>query len=162
MCSIDYLYVSFITLCLSVGQACFSPLSDASSFVVLYIVTSVYFSGVMVRKMFQLTNLVFSYKVKQGEKILFSCSYHLINQCFGLMSQVRLMLVFAPAACIMSGIALSGAFDVFTRSIKFQLPGISKNSTLDVSLSLSLHCRINTFIGLEKCSPSSFLISVKK
>ncbi|XP_047307673.1 dolichyl-diphosphooligosaccharide--protein glycosyltransferase subunit STT3A [Impatiens glandulifera] len=31
--------------------ACFLPLSDASSFVVLYIVTSVYFSGVMVRLM---------------------------------------------------------------------------------------------------------------
>ncbi|KAJ0441985.1 putative dolichyl-diphosphooligosaccharide--protein glycotransferase [Helianthus annuus] len=59
--------------------ACFSPLSDASSFVILYIVMSAYFSGVM----------------------------------------VRLMLVFAPAACIMSGIALSEAFDVFTRSIKF-------------------------------------------
>ncbi|KAK1421027.1 hypothetical protein QVD17_23074 [Tagetes erecta] len=59
--------------------ACFSPLSDASSFVILYIVMSVYFSGVM----------------------------------------VRLMLVFAPAACIMSGIALSDAFDVLTRSIKF-------------------------------------------
>ncbi|XP_048228089.1 dolichyl-diphosphooligosaccharide--protein glycosyltransferase subunit STT3A isoform X1 [Ricinus communis] len=68
--------------------ACFLPLSDASSFVVLYIVTSVYFSGVM----------------------------------------VRLMLVLAPAACIMSGIALSEAFDVFTRSIKFQLPGVSGNS----------------------------------
>ncbi|KAF7813871.1 dolichyl-diphosphooligosaccharide--protein glycosyltransferase subunit STT3A [Senna tora] len=64
--------------------ACFSPLSDASSFVVLYIVTSVYFSGVM----------------------------------------VRLMLVLAPAACIMSGIALSQALDVFTRSIKFQLPNL--------------------------------------
>ncbi|XP_010249572.1 PREDICTED: dolichyl-diphosphooligosaccharide--protein glycosyltransferase subunit STT3A [Nelumbo nucifera] len=68
--------------------ACFLPLSDASSFVVLYIVTSVYFSGVM----------------------------------------VRLMLVLAPAACIMSGIALSEAFNVFTRSIKFQLPGIPENS----------------------------------
>uniref|UniRef100_A0A1J3D0U0 dolichyl-diphosphooligosaccharide--protein glycotransferase n=1 Tax=Noccaea caerulescens TaxID=107243 RepID=A0A1J3D0U0_NOCCA len=66
--------------------ACFSPLSDASSFVVLYIVMSVYFSGVM----------------------------------------VRLMLVFAPAACIMSGIALSHAFDVFTASIKYQLGGSSK------------------------------------
>ncbi|XP_030530035.1 dolichyl-diphosphooligosaccharide--protein glycosyltransferase subunit STT3A [Rhodamnia argentea] len=65
--------------------ACFLPLSDASSFVVLYIVTSVYFSGVM----------------------------------------VRLMLVLAPAACIMSGIALSEAFDTLTRSIKFQLPGNS-------------------------------------
>ncbi|KAI3447024.1 hypothetical protein Pfo_003689 [Paulownia fortunei] len=67
--------------------ACFLPLSDASSFAVLYIVTSVYFSGVM----------------------------------------VRLMLVFAPAACIMSGIALSEAFDVFTRSIKFQLLGATQN-----------------------------------
>ncbi|KAK6151837.1 hypothetical protein DH2020_014472 [Rehmannia glutinosa] len=67
--------------------ACFLPLSDASSFAVLYIVTSVYFSGVM----------------------------------------VRLMLVLAPAACIMSGIALSEAFDVFTRSIKFQLLGSTEN-----------------------------------
>ncbi|KAM0945743.1 putative dolichyl-diphosphooligosaccharide--protein glycotransferase [Dioscorea sansibarensis] len=70
--------------------ACFLPLSDASSFMVLYIVTSVYFSGVM----------------------------------------VRLMLVLAPAACIMSGIALSEAFSVFTRSIKFQLfKSIETNSS---------------------------------
>ncbi|XP_020577571.1 dolichyl-diphosphooligosaccharide--protein glycosyltransferase subunit STT3A [Phalaenopsis equestris] len=61
--------------------ACFLPLSDASSFVVLYLVTSVYFSGVM----------------------------------------VRLMLVLAPAACILSGIALSEAFFVLTRSVKLQL-----------------------------------------
>ncbi|KAI3771446.1 hypothetical protein L6452_02610 [Arctium lappa] len=66
--------------------ACFSPLSDASSFVILYIVMSVYFSGVM----------------------------------------VRLMLVLAPAACILSGIALSEAFDVFTRSIKFYASGTSE------------------------------------
>ncbi|XP_050124454.1 dolichyl-diphosphooligosaccharide--protein glycosyltransferase subunit STT3A [Malus sylvestris] len=71
--------------------ACFSPLSDASSFVILYIVTSVYFSGVM----------------------------------------VRLMLVLAPAACILSGIALSEAFEVFTRSIKFQLPGLTGSSQVD-------------------------------
>ncbi|KAL8120065.1 hypothetical protein AgCh_017264 [Apium graveolens] len=71
--------------------ACFLPLSDASSFVILYIVTSVYFSGVM----------------------------------------VRLMLVLAPAACIMSGIALSEAFTVFTRSIKFQFPGISQSHQID-------------------------------
>lgn len=67
--------------------ACFLPLSDASSFAILYIVTSVYFSGVM----------------------------------------VRLMLVLAPAACIMSGIALSEAFDVFTRSIKFHLVDATQN-----------------------------------
>ncbi|KAL4303532.1 hypothetical protein GQ457_10G000660 [Hibiscus cannabinus] len=71
--------------------ACFLPLSDASSFVVLYIATSAYFSGVM----------------------------------------VRLMLVLAPAACITSGIALSEAFDVFTRSIKFQLPGVLSNAEVD-------------------------------
>ncbi|KAI3949910.1 hypothetical protein MKW92_027215 [Papaver armeniacum] len=34
---------------------------------------------------------------------------------------VRLMLVFAPAAFIVAGIALSGAFDVFKCSVKFQL-----------------------------------------
>ncbi|XP_044472313.1 dolichyl-diphosphooligosaccharide--protein glycosyltransferase subunit STT3A-like [Mangifera indica] len=71
--------------------SCFLPLSDASSFVVLYIVTSVYFSGVM----------------------------------------VRLMLVLAPAACIMSGIALSQSFDVFTRSIKFQLFGVPGGFKVD-------------------------------
>ncbi|CAI0425552.1 unnamed protein product [Linum tenue] len=74
--------------------ACFMPLSDSSSFVILYIVTSVYFSGVM----------------------------------------VRLMLVLAPAACILSGIALSEAFNVLTRSIKFQLPGIAGNSTVAVRM----------------------------
>ncbi|KAK8523187.1 hypothetical protein V6N13_113139 [Hibiscus sabdariffa] len=74
--------------------ACFLPLSDASSFVVLYIATSAYFSGVM----------------------------------------VRLMLVLAPAACITSGIALSEAFDVFTRSIKFQLPGVLSNAEVDVKM----------------------------
>ncbi|CAM0882749.1 unnamed protein product [Alopecurus aequalis] len=62
--------------------SCFLPLSDASSFLVLYLVTSVYFSGVM----------------------------------------VRLMLVLAPAACILAGIALSEAFNVLTRSMKFQRP----------------------------------------
>ncbi|KAK6236376.1 hypothetical protein SCA6_011713 [Theobroma cacao] len=81
--------------------ACFLPLSDASSFVVLYIATSVYFSGVM----------------------------------------VRLMLVLAPAACITSGIALSQAFDVFTRSIKFQLPGLSSNTEVDVSRLLFIYTR---------------------
>ncbi|KAL9252978.1 Dolichyl-diphosphooligosaccharide--protein glycosyltransferase subunit STT3A-like protein [Drosera capensis] len=71
--------------------ACFFPLSDASSFVILYIVTSVYFSGVM----------------------------------------VRLMLVLAPAACILSGIALSESFAAFTRSIKCQLFGVSESSRID-------------------------------
>lgn len=34
--------------CTCLLQACFRPLSDASTFVILYMVTSVYFSGVMV------------------------------------------------------------------------------------------------------------------
>lgn len=44
------------------------------------------------------------------------------------------MLVLAPAACILSGIALSQAFDVFTRSIKLQLPSLSLDSHVDVSI----------------------------
>lgn len=59
--------------------ACFRPLTDSSTFIILYLVTSVYFSGVM----------------------------------------VRLMLVLAPAACIVGGIALSAAFDTLTRSVKY-------------------------------------------
>ncbi|XP_024390658.1 dolichyl-diphosphooligosaccharide--protein glycosyltransferase subunit STT3A [Physcomitrium patens] len=59
--------------------ACFRPLTDSSTFIILYMITSVYFSGVM----------------------------------------VRLMLVLAPAACIVGGIALSAAFETLTRSIKY-------------------------------------------
>eukprot|EP00897_Mesotaenium_endlicherianum_P002545 jgi/Mesen1/2318/ME000155S01404 len=72
--------------------ACFLPLTDGSSFLALYVVTSVYFSGVM----------------------------------------VRLMLVLAPAACILSGIALSEAYSVATRSIKTALllgPSSSSSSS---------------------------------
>ncbi|XP_024518642.1 dolichyl-diphosphooligosaccharide--protein glycosyltransferase subunit STT3A-like [Selaginella moellendorffii] len=75
--------------------ACFLPLSDSSSFVVLYLVTSVYFSGVM----------------------------------------VRLMLVLAPAACVLSGIALSEAFAVLTRSIKYQ--DLSESAAVDNTATLN-------------------------
>ncbi|XWS26794.1 hypothetical protein CRYUN_Cryun26dG0060600 [Craigia yunnanensis] len=95
--------------------ACFLPLSDASSFVVLYIATSVYFSGVM----------------------------------------VRLMLVLAPAACITSGIALSQAFDVFTRSIKFQLPGVSSNAEVDAGETSSATAEAhNDAVKTEKAETS--------
>ncbi|XP_022749846.1 dolichyl-diphosphooligosaccharide--protein glycosyltransferase subunit STT3A-like isoform X1 [Durio zibethinus] len=95
--------------------ACFLPLSDASSFVVLYIATSVYFSGVM----------------------------------------VRLMLVLAPAACITSGIALSQAFDVFTRSIKFQLPGVSSNAEVDAGETSSATAEAqNNVVKTEKTETS--------
>jgi dolichyl-diphosphooligosaccharide---protein glycosyltransferase len=38
------------------------------------------------------------------------------------------MLVLAPAACILSGIALSEVFNVLTRSIKFQLSKLLDDS----------------------------------
>ncbi|XP_065002397.1 dolichyl-diphosphooligosaccharide--protein glycosyltransferase subunit STT3A-like isoform X3 [Musa acuminata AAA Group] len=47
---------------------------------------------------------------------------HIATSVYFSGVMVRLMLVLASAACIMSGIALSEAFDVFTRSIKLQLP----------------------------------------
>ncbi|XP_019436610.1 PREDICTED: dolichyl-diphosphooligosaccharide--protein glycosyltransferase subunit STT3A [Lupinus angustifolius] len=95
--------------------ACFLPLSDASSFAVLYIVTSVYFSGVM----------------------------------------VRLMLVLAPAACILSGIALSQAFDVFTRSIKFQLPSLLGHSSVDAGDASSKSVVPNDAVKTEKSEDTS-------
>ncbi|KHN16965.1 Dolichyl-diphosphooligosaccharide--protein glycosyltransferase subunit STT3 [Glycine soja] len=95
--------------------ACFSPLSDASSFVILYIVTSVYFSGVM----------------------------------------VRLMLVLAPAACILSGIALSQAFDVFSRSIKLQLPSLSGHSHVDAGETSSESVVPNDLAKTDKSEDTS-------
>lgn len=60
--------------------ACFliGPLDDAALFLVLYGITSVYFSGVM----------------------------------------VRLMLVLAPAACVLAGLGLSGVIDSLCASLK--------------------------------------------
>jgi len=48
------------------------------------------------------------------------------------------MLVLAPAACIMSGIALSEAFDVLAQSIKFQLPALLETSQSEVITSVFL------------------------
>lgn len=46
------------------------------------------------------------------------------------------MLVLAPAACIMSGIALSEAFDVCTRSIKYYISSLSDSLLTDVSIEI--------------------------
>lgn len=110
-------------------QACFLPLSDASSFVVLYIATSVYFSGVMVSTSNTPPPPTFLHLLRFSFMVI-------IDFWFAL--QVRLMLVLAPAACITSGIALSAAFEVFTRSIKFQLPELSGSSQIDVIVLSSL------------------------
>jgi hypothetical protein len=48
------------------------------------------------------------------------------------------MLVLAPAACILSGIALSEVFGVLTRSIKFQLSKLFVDSSAAVRLLLTL------------------------
>ncbi|XWS17319.1 hypothetical protein CRYUN_Cryun33cG0057100 [Craigia yunnanensis] len=53
------------------------------------------------------------------------------NVCIFLWSNGTLNACACSAACITSGIALSQAFDVFTRSIKFQLPGVSSNAEVD-------------------------------
>ena len=71
------------------------------------------------------------------------------------------MLVLAPAACILSGIALSQAFDVFTRSIKFQLPSLSDHSHINVSIfylifrfSIALHS--SSYVNSLPCSYCAF------
>ncbi|KAH7306603.1 hypothetical protein KP509_22G021500 [Ceratopteris richardii] len=88
--------------------ACFCPLSDSSSFVVLYLVTAAYFSGVM----------------------------------------VRLMLVLAPAACILSGIALSEVFSTFTRSLKYQAPlTVESQGSQDMDPSKMNNLSVNSKLG---------------
>ncbi|KAL4527316.1 hypothetical protein Ndes2526B_g08981 [Nannochloris sp. 'desiccata'] len=78
--------------------ACFSPLTDASLFLILYGVTAVYFSGVM----------------------------------------VRLMLVLAPAACCLAGLALSEMLSYLCTSLETErqeklasaIPAASGTSTI--------------------------------
>jgi dolichyl-diphosphooligosaccharide--protein glycosyltransferase len=48
------------------------------------------------------------------------------------------MLVLAPAACILSGIALSEVFSVLTRSIKFQLSKFFDDSPTSVWFLLTI------------------------
>lgn len=68
--------------------ACFRPLTDVSLFLVLYCLTAVYFSGVM----------------------------------------VRLMLVLAPVACCLAGIALSSVCEVLCKSVQIWLMENDKSS----------------------------------
>lgn len=68
--------------------ACFRPLTDVSLFLVLYCLTAVYFSGVM----------------------------------------VRLMLVLAPVACCLAGIALSSVCSALCESVQIQISESSNSS----------------------------------
>ena len=64
------------------------------------------------------------------------------------------MLVLAPAACILSGIALSEVFSVLTRSIKFQLSKFFYDSPTSVWFLLTFF----SFI-LESKYPSNHLLT---
>ncbi|OMO58244.1 Oligosaccharyl transferase, STT3 subunit [Corchorus olitorius] len=60
------------------------------------------------------------------------------------------------SACITSGIALSQAFDVFTRSIKYQLPGVSSTNELDAGETSSATAEAqNDAVKTEKTEETS-------
>jgi len=76
------------------------------------------------------------------------------------------MLVLAPAACILSGIALSEVFGVLTRSIKFQLSKFFDDSSAAVSaVRLLLHFFLTFFVRVDVPFPSLvnnlFLLELK-
>lgn len=110
-------------------QTCFSPLFDASSFLILYIVMFVYFCSAMVRILLILHFYLFFI-------CLISCQLKLF--CLTIW-QVQLMLVLAPTACILSEIALSEAFDVFARSNKFYVFSLFENTQNEVSICNHTH-----------------------
>lgn len=70
------------------------------------------------------------------------------------------MLVLAPAACIMAGIALSAAFDTMTGSIKFQPISPSPSPVPSEKVTLPIqHCTfLLTFLRLFLKSDISMLI----
>lgn len=71
------------------------------------------------------------------------------------------MLVLAPAACIMSGIALSEAFGVFTRSVKFQLSALLESPGVSPKVFLShLHacnCLLTLLFSFQTNIPGYLL-----
>jgi len=67
---------------------------------------------------------------------------------------VRLMLVLAPAACILSGIALSECFDVLTRSIKFNLYNLFENPSPIVGDSSSDDSAVSEKVKYDRHSGS--------
>jgi hypothetical protein len=107
---------------------CFRPLTDASLFLLLYGVTAVYFSGVMVRARCSgpppswrqphsrpgrplLPGLAAAQR-QPGTRLIMSCPSPLVYPHTRTIlpphhHQVRLMLVLAPAACCLAGLALS-------------------------------------------------------
>lgn len=74
------------------------------------------------------------------------------------------MLVLAPAACIMSGIALSEAFGVFTRSVKFQLSALLESPGVSPKVFLShLHacnCLLTLLFSFQTNIPG-YLLNLK-
>lgn len=91
------------------------PLTDASLFLLLYGVTAVYFSGVMVRLMLVLApaacclaGLALSELLQVGWGGLGRAVHAGLYTCV----MVRLMLVLAPAACCLAGLALSELLQV--------------------------------------------------
>lgn len=82
---------------------CFSNLSDARIFIIMYGVTSMYFSAVMVCPATLRSLASVPVAVKNG--LLLSCL------------QVRLMLVLAPVMCILSGIGVSQVLTTYMKNL---------------------------------------------
>lgn len=57
------------------------------------------------------------------------------------------MLVLAPAACIISGIALSDSFNILTRSIKVQLGNLLSGASVVCPLFFIGYVSQVTFLG---------------
>lgn len=96
---------------------CFNNLSDATIFIIMYGVTSMYFSAVMVRHFNFILVGVWSWFI--GISIFMEALALAYPIC---SSQVRLMLVLAPVMCILSGIGVSQVLTTYMKNLDVSRP----------------------------------------
>lgn len=112
--SVWSLYLLALPFLITVGlYYCFNNLSDARIFIIMYGVTSMYFSAVMVRPFF---------KPQTHQKPLCSVNAKRQHAVSLLHPQVRLMLVLAPVMCILSGIGVSQVLTTYMKNLDVSRP----------------------------------------
>lgn len=108
-----YILINFL-YSITVGlYYCFNNLSDARIFIIMYGVTSMYFSAVMVCH-FEANSP--SYGFHQN------LQYPHQHAAPSLPPQVRLMLVLAPVMCILSGIGVSQVLTTYMKNLDVSRP----------------------------------------
>lgn len=115
---------------------CFSKLTDANIFIILYGVTSIYFAVSSQSCFCGIVTLSF---IKYWSRLII---LHLLQ---GVM--VRLMLVLAPVMCILSGIAVSAMLTIYMRQVDPSKTADKKSKKFDSHFTMKSEIA-TAFVGM--------------